>query len=76
MLEDAEITAGEDSEGGVFMNKKTEQVLSRRGFLKLGLASISATVLLFVSGCAGGEDDDDGGDDDDDDSSRRRRRRR
>ncbi len=64
---------------------KTEQVqtaqretgqekISRRGFLKLGLASISATAVLFVAGCAGEEDDDD--DDDDDDGGRRRRRRR
>jgi len=47
--------------------------MSRRGFLKLGLASISATVLLVAAGCAGDEDE---GDDDDDDGGRRRRRRR
>ena len=45
--------------------------MSRRGFLKLGLASISAAVLLFVAGCAGDEDEGD-----DDDGGRRRRRRR
>ena len=55
---------------------KTEQVqtaqretgqekISRRGFLKLGLASISATAVLFVAGCAGEDDDDDDDDDDD-----------
>lgn len=44
--------------------------MSRRGFLKLGLASISATVLLVAAGCAGDEDE---GDDDDDDGGRRRR---
>ena len=52
--------------------------MSRRGFLKLGLASFSAAVLLFAAGCAGDEDegDDDEGDDDDDGGRRRRRRRR
>ncbi len=70
MLEDAN-TSGEDPEGGA-LNEKAEQLLSRRGFLKLGLASISAIVLLFISGCTGEEADDD----DDDDGSRRRRRRR
>jgi hypothetical protein len=54
------------------MEKKEERrEMSRRGFLKLGLASISATVLLIAVGCAGDEDDDD-----DDDGGRRRRRRR
>jgi hypothetical protein len=47
--------------------------MSRRGFLKLGLASFSAAVLLFAAGCAGDEDE---GDDDDDGGRRRRRRRR
>ena len=42
--------------------------MSRRGFLKLGVAGIWAAALLFLSGCLGGgeEDDeeDDGGEDD------------
>ena len=41
-------------------------MMSRRGFLKLGVAGIWAAALLFLSGCLGGEeddDDDDGGDD-------------
>ena len=41
--------------------------LSRRVFLKLGLASTLSAAMLFLSGCLGGEqeeDDDDGGDDD------------
>ena len=37
--------------------------MSRRGFLKMGLASISAVVLLVAASCAGEEDE---GDDDDD----------
>ncbi len=41
--------------------------MSRRGFLKLGVAGIWAAALLFISGCLGGggeeDDDDDGGDD-------------
>ncbi len=53
--------------------KTGQEQISRRGFLRLGLASISATAVLFVAGCAGEEDDDD---DDDDDDGRRRRRRR
>ncbi len=53
--------------------KTGQETMSRRGFLRLSLASISATVVLFVAGCAGEEDDDD---DDDDDGGRRRRRRR
>ena len=47
--------------------------ITRRSFLKLGFAGISAIALVFVAGCAGGGDDDD---DDDDDGGRRRRRRR
>ena len=50
---------------------KADQKMSRSDFLKLGVAGISATVLLFAAGCLGG-----GGDDDDDDGGRRRRRRR
>jgi len=43
--------------------------MSRRGFLKLGVAGIWAVGLLFLSGCLGGgeeddDDDDDGGEDD------------
>ncbi len=51
---------------------KAEQKISRRHFLKLGLAGISATALLLAAGCLGEADDDD----DDDDGRRRRRRRR
>jgi hypothetical protein len=38
---------------------ETRREMSRRGFLKLGLAGISAAALLFLSGCGGEEDDDD-----------------
>jgi len=44
--------------------------ITRRSFLKLGFAGISAIALVFVAGCAEGDDDDD------DDGGRRRRRRR
>jgi len=57
-------------------NQEVRKEISRRSFLKLGLAGISATALLFVAGCVGEEDDDEGDDDDDDDDSSRRRRRR
>ena len=57
-------------------NKQAEQRISRRGFLKLGVAGISMAALLFAAGCVGEEDDDEGGDDDDDDGGRRRKRRR
>lgn len=40
--------------------------MSRRGFLKLGVAGIWAVSLLFLSGCGGGEEDDDGEEEDDD----------
>ena len=55
---------------------KKGREMSRRGFLKMGLASISATVLLVATGCAGEEDEGDEDDDDDDGGRRRRRRRR
>ncbi len=51
-----------------------KEKISRRSFLKLGLAGISATAVLFVAGCAGEDNEDD--DEDDDDRGRRRRRRR
>jgi hypothetical protein len=44
-------------------NTGIRQEMSRRGFLELGLASISGVALL-LSAC-GGEQDDDEGDDDD-----------
>ena len=43
-----------------------EEVLSRRAFLKLGLAGLSASALLFLSGCLGEEqEDEDEGEDED-----------
>jgi hypothetical protein len=48
------------------MPEKGKERMSRRDFLKLGLASVSATALLFAAGCLGGGDDDDDDDDDDD----------
>jgi hypothetical protein len=75
MPEDAQ-AFGETRKGGASMEKgKDKREMSRRGFLKLGLASISAAVVLVVAGCAGDEDEGDE-DDDDDDGGRRRRRRR
>jgi hypothetical protein len=62
----------EDSTRRVPMQTRdTREVMSRRGFLKLGFASILSAVLLVAAGCAEEEEDDD-----DDDGSRRRRRRR
>ena len=46
-------------------NTETRQEMSRRGFLKFGLASISGVAMLFLSSCGGEQDDDDEGDDDD-----------
>ena len=37
--------------------------ISRRSFLKLGVAGLSATVALFISACGGEEDDEEGDDD-------------
>jgi len=37
------------------------EVLSRRAFLNLGLAVLSATALLFLSGCLGEEQEEDEG---------------
>ena len=54
------------------MPMQPRKEITRRSFLKLGFAGISAIALVFVAGCAGGGDDDD----DDDDGGRRRRRRR
>ena len=51
--------------------KKPVGEMSRRGFLKTGLAGIVGAALLLVAGCVGEEEDDD-----DDDGRRRRRRRR
>lgn len=42
------------------------EVLSRGAFLKLGLAGLSATTLLFLSGCLGGQEKDNDDEDDDD----------
>ncbi|HZG62810.1 MAG TPA: hypothetical protein VEY13_04770 [Rubrobacteraceae bacterium] len=46
-------------------NTEIRQEMSRRGFLELGLASISGVALIFLSACGGEQDDDDEGDDDD-----------
>jgi hypothetical protein len=53
--------------------KKVTGEMSRRSFLKRGLAGVVGVALLLVAGCVGEEDEDD--DDDDDGRSRRRRRR-
>lgn len=42
----------------------TEEKMTRRAFLKLGVVGISATALAFVAGCGGEEEDDEEGDDD------------
>ena len=39
--------------------------ISRRSFLKLGLAGISGVTLLLISGCLGEEDGNDEDDEDD-----------
>jgi hypothetical protein len=63
------------SEGGMLVEtKKPVGGMSRRGFLKLGLAGVVGAALLLVAGCVGEEEDDE--DDEDDDGRRRRRRRR
>ena len=42
------------------------EVLSRRAFMKLSLAGISATALVFLSGCLGEEqEEDEGGEEED-----------
>ncbi len=45
---------------------RADQKMSRHDFLKLGVAGISATALLFAAGCLGGGDDDDDDEGDDD----------
>jgi hypothetical protein len=60
--------------GGVLVEtRKTIGEMSRRDFLRLGLAGVAGATLLLVTGCAGEEYDED---DDEDDGRRRRRRRR
>lgn len=44
---------------------RNEELLSRRAFLKLGLAGLSTTALLFLSGCLGEEQEDEAGEEDD-----------
>ena len=41
-----------------------QEEISRRSFLKLGLAGVSGAVLLFLSGCLGEEEDEEDEDDD------------
>jgi hypothetical protein len=60
--------------GALVETKKAIGEMSRRGFLKLGLAGVVGAALLLVAGCVGEEEEDDE-DDDDDGRSRRRRRR-
>lgn len=62
ILRDAD-ELGETSKEGRMENTETRQEMSRRGFLKFGLASISGGAMLFLSAC-GGEQDDEGDDDD------------
>lgn len=56
---------GKTSKKGRMKNTEVRHEMSRRGFLELGLASISGVALLFLSACGGEQDDDDEGDDDD-----------
>jgi len=49
----------EDSKGGVPMKVgKADREMSRRDFLKLGIAGSMVAVLLFAIGCLGGGDDE------------------
>ena len=43
---------------------ESNKEISRRSFLKLGLAGISGAALLLLSGCLGEEEDDEDDDDD------------
>jgi hypothetical protein len=61
--------------GGVLVEtRETVGEMSRRDFLRRGLAGVAGAALLLVTGCAGEEEEED--DDDEDDGRRRRRRRR
>lgn len=44
---------------------RNEETLSRKAFLNLGLAGLSAAALLFLSGCLGEEEEDEGGEEED-----------
>ena len=44
---------------------RVREKMSRRVFLKLGVAGISAAAALFLSACGGGEEEEDEGDDED-----------
>ena len=44
---------------------RNDEMLSRRAFLKLGLAGLSATTLLFLSGCLGEEQEEEEGEEED-----------
>jgi hypothetical protein len=74
--EDARVFARPEKGGASMEKGKDKREMSRHGFLKLGLASISAALLLVAAGCVGEDDDEGDEDDDDDDEGRRRRRRR
>ena len=43
---------------------ESNKEISRRSFLKLGLAGISGAALLLLSGCLGEEEDDEDDEDD------------
>jgi hypothetical protein len=44
----------ETQERGGRMTIQPRKEITRRSFLKLGFASISASALVFVAGCGGG----------------------
>ena len=49
----------------VMARPRNDEMLSRRTFLKLGLAGLSATALLFLSGCLGEEQEEEEGEEED-----------
>jgi hypothetical protein len=48
------------------MDETRRREIGRRTFLKLGVAGLAASALMFLSGCAGEEEDDEDGDEEDD----------
>jgi hypothetical protein len=49
-----EIMHRETQERGERMTMQPRKEITRRSFLKLGFASISASALVFIAGCGGG----------------------